>query len=105
MFVPAEEDPDETASVMTPSTVSKAASYFLARATAVAVLPDSGAPCTTIDMPRRLRAALPSAVRSIPRYRAIAADTGVISSSPTPRLLVSTIAAGGERSVSILVPV
>ena len=46
-------------------------------------LPDTGAPCTTNAMPRRLRAARPSCDKSMLRWRAIAADTGVISSSPT----------------------
>ena len=69
--------------------VKRAAPYILARDIAVAVLPDRGAPCITKAIPRLLRAALPSAVKSMPRYRAMAAETGVISSSPTPRLLLS----------------
>ena len=81
--------PLDIASITTPSMVKRAAPYILARDTAVAVLPDRGAPCTTKAIPRLLRAALPSAVKSIPRYRAMAAETGVISSSPTPRLLLS----------------
>jgi len=40
-----------------------------------------------IAIPRLFRAALPSGVKSIPRWRAIAAETGVISKSPTPVIL------------------
>lgn len=95
-FVPAEVFPLVMASKTTPSTVSSAAPYIFASDTAVAVFPERGAPCTTNAIPRLLRAALPSAVRSIPRYRAIAADTGVISSSPTPRLLLSATSKGNK---------
>lgn len=94
--LPAEVFPLVMASITTPSTVSSAAPYIFASDTAVAVFPERGAPCTTNAIPRLLRAALPSAVRSIPRYRAIAADTGVISSSPTPRLLLSATSKGNN---------
>jgi len=42
-----------------------------------------GGPCTMTAIPRLFLAARPSGVRSIPRWRAIAAETGVISKSPT----------------------
>jgi len=45
--------------------------------------PDMGGPCTMTAIPRLFLAARPSGVRSIPRWRAIAAETGVISKSPT----------------------
>ena len=70
--------------MITSSIDIKAHWYFLAMSVAVAVLPDKGAPCTIIAIPRLFRAALPSAERSIPRCRAMAAETGVISNSPTP---------------------
>lgn len=47
------------------------------------ILPDRGAPCTMMAMPRRFRAALPSGERSMPMWRAIALDTGSYSRSPT----------------------
>ena len=40
-----------------------------------------------MTIPRLFLAALPSGVKSIPRCLAIAADTGVISRSPTPPTL------------------
>ena len=49
--------------------------------------PDMGAPCTMHTIPRRFLAAFPSGERSMPRCRAIAAETGVTSSSPTPAAL------------------
>ena len=48
------------------------------------LLPDSGAPYTTIAIPLLFSAAFPSGDKSMFRYRAMAAVTGVISSSPTP---------------------
>ena len=53
----------------------------------VTASPDVGAPCTMHTIPRRFRAALPSGERSMPRCRAMAAETGVTSSSPTPAAL------------------
>ena len=47
-------------------------------------LPDNGAPCIITARPLLFLAAFPSGVRSMQRCLAIAADTGVISSSPTP---------------------
>ena len=67
------------------STLSKAILYFSASDVAVADFPDSGAPCTISAIPRLFLAALPSGDRSIPRCRAMAADIGVISNSPTPK--------------------
>lgn len=48
--------------------------------------------------PRLFLAALPSGVRSMPRCLAMAADTGVISSSPTPILLVVSSPITGHKT-------
>lgn len=56
------------------------------------LLPDIGAPCTMTAIPLLLRAAFPSGLKSIPRCLAIAAETGVISNSPTPILLAESCA-------------
>ena len=55
-------------------------------------LPEEGAPLMMMPSPRLFLAALPSVDRSIPRCLAMAADTGVISSSPTPTVLVESTA-------------
>ena len=47
-------------------------------------------------MPLLLRAAFPSGLKSIPRCLAMAADTGVISNSPTPILLADSCAVQNE---------
>lgn len=53
--------------------------------------PVSGAPYTMIVMPLRLRAARPSGDRSTQMWRAIALETGVVSSCPSLPLLPSLV--------------
>ena len=50
-------------------------------------------------IPRLLRAALPSGLKSIPRCRAMAAETGVISNSPTPILLAESCAVNDRKNL------
>ena len=62
-------------------------------------IPDMGAPWTINAIPRRLRAAFPSGERSMPRWRAMAAETGVISSSPTPMELLESFSFSGNKEI------